>query len=25
LRRRTGTLSATPLVHRGGREIIARN
>jgi hypothetical protein len=25
LQRRTGTLSATPLVHRGGREIIARN
>ena len=25
LRRRTGTLPATPLVHRGGREIIARN
>jgi hypothetical protein len=25
LRRRAGTLSATPLVHRGSREIIARN
>ena len=25
LQRRTGTLPATPLVHRGGREIIARN